>query len=418
MLLMHGVNKKNGELYLDDTSLSDLAISFGTPSYVYSASLIKDNFLEYKDSMRINDKVCFAVKSNSNIAVLKLLNSLGSGFDVVSGNELKRCLVAGADPKNIVFSGVGKTKEEIKLAVESDIFSINIESESELERVIKIVEEAGRKVNCAIRVNPDISAESHPYITTGLKTSKFGVSSQVALTMSERIQEIENVNLIGLACHIGSQITKPELILESLDHLIELANEINKESNNIEFIDIGGGLGIAYRDEDSANTKDIMTKVLDRIKDLNFDLVVEPGRSITGNAGVLLSQVEYIKETEATNFAIVDAGMNDLMRPSLYSAWHKVSAVRELDVLEKKYEIVGPVCESADSLAKDRALKIEEGSVIAIHDVGAYGNAMASNYNTRLRPPEIMVDGSDVQIIKIRDTFGDLIAFEDLDHEN
>ena len=415
---MHGVNKKNGELYLDDTSLSDLAISFGTPSYVYSASLIKDNFLEYKDSMRINDKVCFAVKSNSNIAVLKLLNSLGSGFDVVSGNELKRCLVAGADPKNIVFSGVGKTKEEIKLAVESDIFSINIESESELERIIKIVEEAGRKVNCAIRVNPDISAESHPYITTGLKTSKFGVSSQVALTMSERIQEIENVNLIGLACHIGSQITKPELILESLDHLIELANEINKESNNIEFIDIGGGLGITYRDEDSANAKDIMTKVLDRIKDLNFDLVVEPGRSITGNAGVLLSQVEYIKETEATNFAIVDAGMNDLIRPSLYSAWHKVSAVRDLEVLEKKYEIVGPVCESADSLAKDRALKIEEGSVIAIHDVGAYGNAMASNYNTRLRPPEIMVDGSDVQIIKRRETFGDLISFEDLDHEN
>jgi len=366
----------------------------------------------------MNDKVCFAVKSNSNINILKLLNSLGSGFDVVSGNELKRCLVAGADPKNIVFSGIGKTKEEIRLAVENNIFSINIESESELERIIKIVEDTGRKVNCAIRVNPDISAESHPYITTGLKTSKFGVTSQVALTMSKRIQEIENVNLIGLACHIGSQITRPELILDSLDHLIELASEINKELNNIEFIDIGGGLGITYRDEESANAKDIMTRVLDRIKNFNFDLVVEPGRSITGNAGVLLSQVEYIKETESSNFAIVDAGMNDLMRPSLYSAWHKVSAVRDLDVLEKKYEIVGPVCESADSLAKDRALKIEEGSVIAIHDVGAYGNAMASNYNTRLRPPEIMVDGSDVQIIKRRETFGDLISFEDLDHEN
>ena len=415
---MHGVNKKNGELYLDDTSLSDLAVSFGTPSYVYSASLIKDNFLEYKDSIRMNDKVCFAVKSNSNINILKLLNSLGSGFDVVSGNELKRCLVAGADPKNIVFSGIGKTKEEIRLAVENNIFSINIESESELERIIKIAEDTGRKVNCAIRVNPDISAESHPYITTGLKTSKFGVTSQVALTMSKRIREIENVNLIGLACHIGSQITRPELILDSLDHLIDLASEINKELNNIEFIDIGGGLGITYRDEESANAKDIMTRVLDRIKNFNFDLVVEPGRSITGNAGVLLSQVEYIKETESSNFAIVDAGMNDLMRPSLYSAWHKVSAVRDLDILEKKYEIVGPVCESADSLAKDRVLKIEEGSVIAIHDVGAYGNAMASNYNTRLRPPEIMVDGSDVQIIKRRETFGDLISFEDLDHEN
>jgi len=415
---MHGVNKKNGELYLDDTSLSDLAISFGTPSYIYSASQIEDNFLEYKDCMRMNDKVCFAVKSNSNIAILKLLNSLGSGFDVVSGNELKRCLVAGAESKNIVFSGVGKTKEEIRLAVENNIFSINIESESELERIIKIVEEVDKKVDCAIRVNPDISAESHPYITTGLKTSKFGVTSQVALAMSRRIQEIKNINLIGLACHIGSQITKPELILDSLDHLIELANKINKESNNIKFIDIGGGLGITYKDEDSANAKDIMTRVLNKIKTLNFDLVVEPGRSITGNAGVLLSQVEYIKETEASNFAIVDAGMNDLMRPSLYSAWHNISAIKDLDVLEKEYEIVGPVCESADSLAKNRKLKIEEGSVIAIHDVGAYGSTMASNYNTRLRPPEIMVDGSDVRLIKRRETFEELISFEDSADEN
>ena len=415
---MHGVNKKNGELYLDDISLSDLAISFGTPSYIYSASQIKGNFLEYKDSMRMNDKVCFAVKSNSNIAILKLLNSLGSGFDVVSGNELKRCLVAGAESKNIVFSGVGKTKEEIRLAVENDIFSINIESESELKRIIEIVEELGKKVDCAIRVNPDISAESHPYITTGLKTSKFGVTSQVALTMSKRIQEIKNINLIGLACHIGSQITKPELILDSLDHLIELANKINKESNSIKFIDIGGGLGITYKDEDSADPKDIMTRVLNKIKTLNFDLVVEPGRSITGNAGVLLSQVEYIKETEASNFAIVDAGMNDLMRPSLYSAWHNISAVKDLDVLEKEYEIVGPVCESADSLAKNRKLKIEEGSVIAIHDVGAYGSTMASNYNTRLRPPEIMVDGSDVRLIKRRETFEELISFEDSADEN
>jgi diaminopimelate decarboxylase len=236
--------------------------------------------------------------------------------------------------------------------------------------------------------------------------------------MSKRIQEIKNINLIGLACHIGSQITKPELILDSLDHLIELANKINKESNSIKFIDIGGGLGITYKDEDSANAKDIMTRVLNKIKTLNFDLVVEPGRSITGNAGVLLSQVEYIKETEASNFAIVDAGMNDLMRPSLYSAWHNISAVKDLDVLEKEYEIVGPVCESADSLAKNRKLKIEEGSVIAIHDVGAYGSTMASNYNTRLRPPEIMVDGSDVRLIKRRETFEELISFEDSADEN
>ena len=410
---MHGINRKNGELYLDDISLSDLAISYGTPSYVYSSSLIRNNFLEYKDSIRIDDKVCFAVKSNSNTNILKLLSSMGSGFDVVSGNELKRCLVAGADPKNIVFSGVGKTKEEIKLALEKGIFSINIESESELERVIQVVEETNKKANCAIRINPDISAESHPYIETGLRSSKFGVTKKIALMMSRRIQEIENVNLIGLACHIGSQITKPELILDSLEHLINLAKEINKESKDISFLDIGGGLGITYKDEERANTKDIINRVIDRIKHLDFVLVVEPGRSIIGNAGILLPQVEYIKETETTNFAIVDAGMNDLMRPSLYSAWHDVTAVKQTDTQEKTYELVGPVCESADSLAKDRILKIKEGSIVAIHDVGAYGYAMASNYNSRLKPPEILVDGSKVSLIKKRESFEELISLEE-----
>jgi len=415
---MHGINKKNGELHLDDISLSDLAVSFGTPSYVYSASQIRNNFLDYKNSMRTEDKVCFAVKSNSNINILKFLNGLGSGFDVVSGNELRRCLVAGADPKNIVFSGVGKTAEEIELALEEGIFSINIESESELERIIQISKKIGKIANCAIRVNPDISAESHPYITTGLKSSKFGVTSKVAIIMSRRIQESESVNLIGLACHIGSQITKSKLILDSLDHLIDLANEINKESKSISFLDIGGGLGITYKDEEAANAKEIMTGVLDKIKELDFNLVVEPGRSIVGNAGVLLSRVEYLKETDASNFAIVDAGMNDLMRPSLYSAWHDISAVKDLETPEKSYEIVGPVCESADSLAKDRVLKIKEGSVIVIHDVGAYGNVMASNYNTRLRPPEIMIDGSDIHQIKRRETFEELISLEDTSDEN
>ena len=415
---MNGINTKNGELYLDNISLSDLANKYGTPSYVYSASLIRKNFLEYKDALRAADKVCFAVKSNSNINLLKLLNSLGSGFDVVSGNELKRCLVAGADPKDIVFSGVGKTKEEIKLAIEKNIFSINIESESELERIVQISQKAAQQVNCAIRVNPNISSESHPYISTGLKSSKFGVTSEVALKMSKRIQGIENVNLTGIACHIGSQITKPELILESLEHLMALAEEINRDEKIVSFLDIGGGLGITYKNEESADTKEIMNKVLERIKNLDFNLVIEPGRSIVGNAGVLLSEVEYIKETETTNFAIIDAGMNDLMRPSLYSAWHKVSAVKEIEVPEKKYEIVGPVCESADSLAKDRGLKIEEGSLVAIHDVGAYGNVMTSNYNTRLRPPEILVDESSVKVIKRRESFEELITLERISDEN
>lgn len=415
---MNGINTKNGELYLDNISLSDLANKYGTPSYVYSASLIRKNFLEYKDALRAADKVCFAVKSNSNINLLKLLNSLGSGFDVVSGNELKRCLVAGADPKDIVFSGVGKTKEEIKLAIEKNIFSINIESESELERIVQISQKAAQQVNCAIRVNPNISSESHPYISTGLKSSKFGVTSEVALKMSKRIQGIENVNLTGIACHIGSQITKPELILESLEHLMALAEEINRDKKTVSFLDIGGGLGITYKNEESADTKEIMNKVLERIKNLDFNLVIEPGRSIVGNAGVLLSEVEYIKETETTNFAIIDAGMNDLMRPSLYSAWHKVSAVKEIEVPEKKYEIVGPVCESADSLAKDRGLKIEEGSLVAIHDVGAYGNVMTSNYNTRLRPPEILVDESSVKVIKRRESFEELITLERISDEN
>ena len=409
---MKGFNRNNGELFLDDILLSDLAVSYGTPTYVYSASLIRSRFFEYKDALRQDDKVCFAVKSNSNINILKLLNEMGSGFDVVSGNELRRCLLAGADPKNIVFSGVGKTKAEIQLALKENIFSINIESENELNRIIGIAKEMEVKANCAIRVNPDISAESHPYIETGLKTSKFGVTKEVALNMSQKIRTSENINLIGLACHIGSQIIKPELILDSLEHLIHLADEINRDLNTVTFLDIGGGLGITYKDEERANPSEIISRTLNRLGDLNFDLILEPGRSIIGNAGVLLTQVEYIKETENLNFAIIDAGMNDLMRPSLYSSWHNVSTLDSKELEEKIYQVVGPVCESADSLAKDRALKVEEGSLLAIHDVGAYGYVMSSNYNTRLRPPEILIEGSTVQVIKRRESFKELVSLE------
>jgi diaminopimelate decarboxylase len=412
MPLMKGFNRDNGKLVLDDILLSEIATLHGTPAYVYSASLIKSSFSKYINSVRPNDKICFAVKSNSNISILKLLNAMGSGFDVVSGNELKRCLLAGAHPQNIVFSGVGKSKEEIRLALNENIFSINIESENELNRVIDTAEELGVVADCAIRVNPDISAESHPYIQTGLKTSKFGVTREVALEMSKKIGMNENVNLIGLACHIGSQIIKPELILDSLEHLIHLANEINNNTGTVQFLDIGGGLGITYKDEESADPSDIITRAIDKLGDSNFDLVLEPGRSIMGNAGVLLTQVEYIKETENLNFAIIDAGMNDLMRPSLYSAWHNVTALESKDLKEKTYQIVGPVCESADSLAKDRDLKIEEGSLLAIHDVGAYGYVMSSNYNTRLRPPEILIEGSKVQVIKRRESFEDLVSLE------
>ena len=409
---MSGFNKINGSLCADQVPLTDIAKDYGTPAYVYSASLIKDNYSKYSSCIRREDKLCFSVKSNSNTHILEILAKIGSGFDVVSGGELKRSLLAGGDPKNIVFSGVGKSYQDIELALKNNIFSLNVESESELERVIEIAKKNGTKANCSIRVNPNISSDAHPYIDTGQQTSKFGLSKDICIGVVEKALDSGVINLIGLASHIGSQIFNKHLILQSLEKLIDIAKEITKKGQLIQYLNIGGGLGISYKEEQQIRPSDYLIEAIKKLESLDINLVLEPGRSIVGNAGMLLTRVEYLKETQTDNFAILDSGMNDLARPALYEAWHNISTIEENSSEPKKYILAGPVCESADILGSDRLLSLEENSILAIHDTGAYGYVMASNYNSRLRPPEILVEDCEVKLIRRRESFEDIIHQE------
>ena len=409
---MKGLNKIEGKLFIDEVSLEDLAKEYGTPVYVYSGSKLKENLNGYLSSVREQDKVCYSVKSNSNIHLLELLADLGSGFDVVSGNELRKCLEAGAKPEDIVFSGVGKTEEELVLAIKENIFSINIESEEELDRIIKIAKDLEKKAQCMIRINPDISSESHPYIQTGLKTSKFGILREGIDSLVEKASKSGLINLKGIASHVGSQIFNKKLIFENLNLLIEIANNLIRQGHALSYIDLGGGLGISYQEEKELEPKGVLEEVISKLEPLNLNLLLEPGRSISGNTGVLLSKVEYLKKTSDLNFAVIDSGMNDLLRPSLYQAWHNISVVETNNQKELSYEVVGPVCESGDTFGEDRILSLNEDSILAIHDAGAYGHVMSSNYNSRLRPPEILVEGQEIKVIRRRETFDDLLRQE------
>jgi len=409
---MKGFNRKEGQLFIDDVSLKDITKKFGTPVYVYSANKLEENLNNYLYSVRKEDKVCYSVKSNSNIHILSLLSALGSGFDVVSGNELRRCLEAGANPQDIVFSGVGKTKEEIKLAINTGIFSINIESEEELERIIKISKDLKKQAECFIRINPDLSSESHPYIQTGLKTSKFGVLKEKVDSMARKASESGSVNLKGIASHVGSQIFDKELIIENLNLLIEISTDLTKQGHDLRYLDLGGGLGISYQEEEELKIDEVLPEIISFLEPLNLNLILEPGRSISGNAGVLLSKVEYLKTTSDMNFAVIDSGMNDLLRPSLYEAWHDISVIETKDKKELLYKVVGPVCESGDTFGEERSLSLDEDSILAIHDAGAYGHVMSSNYNSRLKPPEILIKDEDVKVIRKRETFDDLLRQE------
>ena len=409
---MKGLNRIEGKLFIDEVSLEDLAKEYGTPIYVYSGSKIKENLNGYLSSVREQDKVCYSVKSNSNIHLLELLADLGSGFDVVSGNELRKCLEAGAKPEDIVFSGVGKTEEELVLAIKENIFSINIESEEELDRIIKIAKDLEKKAQCMIRINPDISSESHPYIQTGLKTSKFGILREGIDSLVEKACKSGLINLKGIASHVGSQIFNKELIFENLNLLIEIANNLIRQGHALSYIDLGGGLGISYQEEKELKPKGVLEEVISKLEPLNLNLLLEPGRSISGNTGVLLSKVEYLKKTSDLNFAVIDSGMNDLLRPSLYQAWHNISVVETNNQKELSYQVVGPVCESGDTFGEDRILSLDEDSILAIHDAGAYGHVMSSNYNSRLRPPEILVEGQEIKVIRRRETFDDLLRQE------
>jgi len=409
---MKGLNRIEGKLFIDEVSLEDLAKEYGTPVYVYSGSKLKENLNGYLSSVREEDKVCYSVKSNSNIHLLELLADLGSGFDVVSGNELRKCLEAGAKPEDIVFSGVGKTEEELVLAIKENIFSINIESEEELDRIIKTAKDLEKKAQCMIRINPDISSESHPYIQTGLKTSKFGILREGIDSLVEKASKSGLINLKGIASHVGSQIFNKELIFENLNLLTEIANNLIRQGHALSYIDLGGGLGISYQEEKELKPREVLEEVISKLEPLNLNLLLEPGRSISGNTGVLLSKVEYLKKTSDLNFAVIDSGMNDLLRPSLYQAWHNISVVETNNQKELSYEVVGPVCESGDTFGEDRILSLNEDSILAIHDAGAYGHVMSSNYNSRLRPPEILVEGQEIKVIRRRETFDDLLRQE------
>ena len=409
---MKGLNRIEGKLFIDEVSLEDLAREYGTPVYIYSGSKLKENLNGYLSSVREEDKVCYSVKSNSNIHLLELLADLGSGFDVVSGNELRKCLEAGAKPEDIVFSGVGKTEEELVLAIKENIFSINIESEEELDRIIKTAKDLEKKAQCMIRINPDISSESHPYIQTGLKTSKFGILREGIDSLVEKASKSELINLKGIASHVGSQIFNKELIFENLNLLTEIANNLIRQGHALSYIDLGGGLGISYQEEKELKPRAVLEEVISKLEPLNLNLLLEPGRSISGNTGVLLSKVEYLKKTSDLNFAVIDSGMNDLLRPSLYQAWHNISVVETINQKELSYEVVGPVCESGDTFGEDRILSLNEDSILAIHDAGAYGHVMSSNYNSRLRPPEILVEGKEIKVIRRRETFDDLLRQE------
>ena len=409
---MDHIKRTDGELFIDGVSLTEIAEEYGTPSYVYSESLIKQNLEEYTSSVRNEDKICYAVKSNSNLSILKLLADNGSGFDVVSGYELQRCLLAGANPKKIIFSGVGKTEKEISLALQNKIFSINIESESELERIIRISEALEIKADCFIRLNPEISSESHPYIQTALKSSKFGVDTDTAIKIAKLMKESKQVNLIGIASHIGSQISKESLVLENLDSLLNVLKILEKNDQKINFVDIGGGFGITYKDEKNLSPSKLLPKIIDKVGP-KINIILEPGRSISGKAGILITKTEYIKESKNQNFIVVDAGMNDLMRPSLYEAWHKIEPVVESkSPTENSYKLVGPICESADQFGEGLHIAVNEGDLIAIFDTGAYGFSMASNYNTRTKPAEVLVSQGNIRLIRSRETFEDIISQE------
>ena len=409
---MKAIDTKDNQLYVEDIPVIQITKEYGSPAFIYSSKAINDNFQSYQNEIREGDLICYAVKANSNLHILKLLSDLGSGFDVVSGNELKRCLLAGADKNKIVFSGVAKTEEEITLAIENDILSINIESYGEFQRILKVSKRLNKKVNCALRVNPDIAIGSHKYIQTGSKTSKFGLDKESVLKISSQCEIDGPIKLTSVASHIGSQISDENLILESVYYLIEIADELAKNGHNIEYLDIGGGLGIQYRDEEEGSPKILLEKVKELLSERDFKIILEPGRSVIGTAGILVSKVEYIKEAGEKKFAIIDAGMNDLIRPSLYEAWHKVIEVDHQNTDLDLYDLAGPVCETGDVLAKDRNLKIMPGDHVAFMDVGAYGSVMTSNYNSRLRPIELLVTKDKVQVIKRKESFEDIVALE------
>jgi diaminopimelate decarboxylase len=403
-----------GELHAENVALSRIAELFGTPCYVYSRAALSEAWRAFDAAFSDRDHlVCYAVKANSTLAVLNLFARLGSGFDIVSGGELARVLAAGGDPRKVVFSGVGKSAGEMQQALSAGILCFNVESEGELDRLEAVAAKCGKTAAVSLRVNPDVDPRTHPYIATGLKENKFGIAYEDALGLYRKARAMRHLAVTGIGCHIGSQLTDVSPFVAALDRILELADRLRSEGIALAHIDIGGGLGIRYRDESPPSVTDYARALTARLGNRDLKLMLEPGRALSGHAGLLLTRVEYLKHGRERNFAVVDAAMNDLMRPALYDAWHDVLPVVAGNG-DRTYEIVGPVCESGDFLAHERTLALREGSLLAVMTTGAYGMSMSSNYNTRPRAAEVMIDGGQPHLIRQRETVSELMASETL----
>ncbi|MDD5330519.1 MAG: diaminopimelate decarboxylase [Sulfuricella sp.] len=408
-------SRHDGELCVESVPLSRIAAEFGTPCYVYSHGALSAAYRSFEQAFAGRDHlICYAVKANSSLAILNLFARLGAGFDIVSGGELARVLAAGGDAGKVVFSGVGKTAEEMRAALEAGILCFNVESESELDRLNRVAGEMGRRAPVSLRVNPDVDPKTHPYISTGLKGNKFGIAYGEAVALYRRASTMSHLEVTGIDCHIGSQITEVSPFADALDKVLLLIDALEREGIAIRHLDLGGGLGICYSDETPPPVADYADTLLEKLAGRKFRILVEPGRALVGNAGLLLTKVEYLKHGETRNFAIVDAAMNDLMRPALYDAYHAILPVWESAGATQRYEIVGPVCESGDFLGHDRHLHLAEGDLLAVMSAGAYGMSMSSNYNTRPRAAEVMVQENAMRLMREREKIDQLFALERL----
>jgi diaminopimelate decarboxylase len=406
---------QDDQLFAEQISLADIAHQYGTPCYVYSRSFLIDAWKKFSAALQNRDHlVCYAVKANSNLAILNLFAGLGAGFDIVSGGELQRVLAAGGDPGKVVFSGVGKSAEEIRMALQHDILCFNVESSAELERLDKIAGSMHKIAPVSLRVNPDVDARTHPYISTGLRENKFGVAYDDALALYRKAAALGNLRITGMDCHIGSQLTEVSPFVAAVDKVVALVAALSAEGITLEHLDLGGGLGIRYSNETPPEISDYIDAILTTLGRYKHKLLFEPGRVVVGNAGVLLTRVEYLKPGEDKNFAIVDAAMNDLMRPALYDAYHEILPLSRRPAQDMVYDVVGPICETGDFIARARKLSIDEDDLLAILSAGAYGMSMSSNYNTRPRAAEVMVDGGKVYLIRERETVAQLFAGEKL----
>lgn len=412
---MQPFNYRDNVLFAEGVALPAIAERFGTPTYVYSRAHIEAQYRAYADALvGMPHLVCFAVKANSNLGVLNVLARLGAGFDIVSRGELERVLAAGGEPGKIVFSGVGKSREDMRRALDVGVHCFNVESAEELERLQDVAASLGKRAPISLRVNPDVDAGTHPYISTGLKENKFGIDIAKAEAVYARAAELPNLEIIGVDCHIGSQLTSLSPFLDALDRLLVLIDRLAERGIRIRHLDLGGGLGVQYRDEQPPLAGDYIAAVRERIAGRDLALVFEPGRSIVANAGVLLTRVEFLKRTDHKNFAIIDAAMNDLIRPALYQAWMDIVPVEKRDAQPQPWDVVGPICETGDFLGKDRELALAEGDLLAVRSAGAYGFVMSSNYNTRGRAAEVLVDGEQVHEVRRRETLTELFAGESL----